>query len=117
MRWEVEYTDGFGKWGNDLSDQEQESVDASVRLLEERGPTLGSPTAVGSVDQNMAICANFALNIKAALCGLSMRLIRDERQSCCSEGIRPVTIGGTTQMFPSPTDSTMRTWRNYERRG
>ena len=47
MRWEIEYTDGFGKWWNDLSDQEQESVDASVRLLEQRGPTLGSPHSSG----------------------------------------------------------------------
>jgi hypothetical protein len=36
-----EYTDEFGHWWADLSEPEQESVAASVRLLEERGPTLG----------------------------------------------------------------------------
>jgi|APFre7841882724_1041349.scaffolds.fasta_scaffold89033_2 hypothetical protein len=43
MSWDVEYTDEFGHWWADLSEEEQESVAASVRLLEERGPTLGFP--------------------------------------------------------------------------
>lgn len=43
MRWEVEYTDEFGQWWSGLSEDEQEPLDASVRLLEERGPTLGFP--------------------------------------------------------------------------
>ena len=47
MRWEVEYTDEFGKWWSGLSEQEQESLDASVRLLEERGPALGFPHCSG----------------------------------------------------------------------
>jgi len=41
MNWEVEYTHEFGEWWSDLSEDEQESLAASVRLLEERGPTLG----------------------------------------------------------------------------
>lgn len=41
--WEVEYTDEFGEWWDSLSEAEQESVDASVRLLEARGPHLGHP--------------------------------------------------------------------------
>ena len=47
MRWEVEYTDEFGNWWSDLSHEEQESLDASVRLLEERGPALGFPHSSG----------------------------------------------------------------------
>jgi hypothetical protein len=43
MRWEVEYTDPFGDWWSDLSETEQESVAASVRLLEEYGPYLCHP--------------------------------------------------------------------------
>ena len=42
-RWEVEYTDEFGGWWNGLTQAEQELVDASVRLLEARGPQLGHP--------------------------------------------------------------------------
>lgn len=47
MSWEVEYTDEFEKWWDGLSEDEQESVAASVRLLEERGPSLGFPHSGG----------------------------------------------------------------------
>lgn len=41
--WAVEFTDEFGRWWSGLSEGEQESVAASVRLLEVRGPDLGFP--------------------------------------------------------------------------
>ncbi|HEX8392757.1 MAG TPA: type II toxin-antitoxin system RelE/ParE family toxin [Longimicrobium sp.] len=41
--YEVEYTDEFGGWWERLSTSEQESVAASVRLLERRGPHLPHP--------------------------------------------------------------------------
>jgi len=47
MQWEVEFTDVFEAWWNDLSADEQVSVDASVRLLEVRGPALGFPHSSG----------------------------------------------------------------------
>lgn len=47
MSWEVEFTDEFGDWWNGLSKEEQESLDASVRLLEEHGPSLGFPHSSG----------------------------------------------------------------------
>ena len=47
MTWEVEYTDEFEAWWNSMSEDEQESVDASVRLLEERGPQLPFPHSSG----------------------------------------------------------------------
>ena len=47
MRWDVEYTDEFEAWWDDLSEEEQVSVAASVQLLEERGPTLGFPHSSG----------------------------------------------------------------------
>ena len=43
MKWLVEYTDEFEKWWSKLSEDEQVSIDASVRLLEARGPDLGFP--------------------------------------------------------------------------
>lgn len=46
-RWEVEYTDEFGDWWQGLTEAEQESVNAHVRLLEERGPQLGHPHSSG----------------------------------------------------------------------
>ena len=47
MTWEIEYTDEFGNWWESLTEDEQVSVAASVRLLEERGPTLGFPHSSG----------------------------------------------------------------------
>jgi len=43
LAWEVEFTDEFGRWWSNLSETEQVSVAASVRLLELRGPDLGFP--------------------------------------------------------------------------
>jgi len=43
LGWEVEYTDEFGEWWDGLDEAQQESVDASVRMLEARGPQLGYP--------------------------------------------------------------------------
>lgn len=47
MGWEVEFADEFGAWWNDLAEQEQGKVDASVRLLEEFGPALDFPHTSG----------------------------------------------------------------------
>jgi hypothetical protein len=47
MSWNVEYTDEFGDWWSGLGEDEQESLAASVRLLEERGPALGFPHSSG----------------------------------------------------------------------
>jgi hypothetical protein len=46
-KWEVEYTDELGEWWGALTEAEQESIDASVRLLEEKGPNLGFPHTSG----------------------------------------------------------------------
>jgi hypothetical protein len=48
--WEVEFTDRFEKWWDELSEEEQEETDARVEVLERRGPTLGRPLvdAIGS---------------------------------------------------------------------
>lgn len=43
MAWDVEYTDSFGIWWSGLSAHEQESLDTSVRLLEELGSRQGFP--------------------------------------------------------------------------
>ncbi|WP_323031719.1 type II toxin-antitoxin system RelE/ParE family toxin [Brachymonas denitrificans] len=47
VKWEVEYTDELGDWWASLTEAEQESIDASVRLLEEKGPGLGFPHSSG----------------------------------------------------------------------
>jgi len=47
MSWEVEYTDEFEQWWAGLSEAEQESVAASVGLLEQFGPQLPFPHSSG----------------------------------------------------------------------
>ena len=49
MLWCIEYTDEFGVWWDGLSDAEQESVAASVGLLERLGPDLPVPHSSGVV--------------------------------------------------------------------
>lgn len=44
---DVEYTDEFESWWADLPEDEQESISASVELLERRGPTLPFPHSSG----------------------------------------------------------------------
>src|SRR5690242_13238140 len=56
MAWEVEYTDEFGTWWGLLTEDEQESIAASVELLREFGPQLSRPhadTLVASRHSNM----------------------------------------------------------------
>jgi hypothetical protein len=45
--WDVEYTDEFGEWWNRLTEAQQVSIDASVQMLESRGPQLGYPHSSG----------------------------------------------------------------------
>ncbi len=47
MGWEVEYTDQFGDWWEDLTDGEQDEVLAVVGLLEKLGPQLSFPHTSG----------------------------------------------------------------------
>lgn len=47
MEWEVEFTDEFEAWWESLSEEEQEDIDAGVRLLEKRGPNLPFPYSSG----------------------------------------------------------------------
>jgi hypothetical protein len=54
--WEVEYTDTFGSWWDELGPEEQDRVTAAVELLETGGPALGRPlvdTLQGSRHPNM----------------------------------------------------------------
>jgi hypothetical protein len=47
MAWEVEYTDEFEGWWGRLSEDEQVSVRASIKLLMNLGPHLPFPHACG----------------------------------------------------------------------
>lgn len=45
MSWDVEASDEFADWWRGLTSVQKEAVDATVGLLEERGPSLGRPHA------------------------------------------------------------------------
>ena len=47
MSFEVEYTDEFADWWDTLGEDEQDSVDAAVELLEAFGPRLPFPHSSG----------------------------------------------------------------------
>ncbi|SPZ02500.1 addiction module toxin RelE [Pseudomonas luteola] len=47
MAWEIEFTDEFEGWWEDLTEAVQEDIDAHVTLLEERGPQLPFPFSSG----------------------------------------------------------------------
>jgi len=47
MSWEVEFSDEFGRWWGGLNAAEQKSVDFTVSLLQEVGPTLRMPHSSG----------------------------------------------------------------------
>ena len=47
MSWSVEYTDEFGEWWNELSENEQEDFTSIVELLTEYGPRLSFPYSSG----------------------------------------------------------------------
>lgn len=47
MATEVEYTDEFGDWWNALEADVQDAIDVHVRLLEDRGTSLGFPYSSG----------------------------------------------------------------------
>ena len=47
MPWEVEYTDQFGEWWSELSENNQDAVAAIVDLLRELGPLLPFPYSSG----------------------------------------------------------------------
>jgi hypothetical protein len=45
VEWEVEFTDEFGQWWDSLTEDEQDSVNDVVTLLQREGPKLPRPHA------------------------------------------------------------------------
>jgi hypothetical protein len=101
--WQIEFTDEFGEWWNELSEEEQEEIDARVRVLEHRGPGLGRPL----VD---SIASSRHPNMKE-LRGGSIRILfafDPRRVAILLIGATSATIGqvGTKWRFRRPTIST-----------
>lgn len=43
VRWEIEYTDEFELWWDELDEEDQERVQVAAEILELTGPALGRP--------------------------------------------------------------------------
>jgi hypothetical protein len=43
VEWEIEFTDEFGEWWDDLTEEEQDAVAVKVGLLRQLGPVLRRP--------------------------------------------------------------------------
>ncbi len=113
MAWEVEYSAEFHAWWDGLTAQEQEDVDATVQVLEEKGPSLRRPLSGqirGSKHANMK-----GLIIQHA--GKPYRvlyiLIPEEMRCSCSVEIRPATKDGTKKTCREPTGFTINISRNF----
>ncbi len=67
MKWEIEYTDEFEGWWDDLTEDEQDSIESCIPFLRSRGPGLGRPlvdTVKGSRHPNMKELRPPATNIR-----------------------------------------------------
>ena len=67
MKWDVEYTDEFKDWWDDLTEDEQDSVEACIPFLQLRGSALGRPlvdTLTRSRHSNMKELRPPATNIR-----------------------------------------------------
>ena len=107
--WEVEVTGDFEAWWNDLSEGEQENVDAKVMLLRRLEPKLGRPHAdtVGrSRHRNMK---ELVVQHQGRPFRGFLRSIHAARLSCSSAEIRRGIGGSTSDIFPSRTGSTTST--------
>ena len=82
MMWEVEFTDELGAWWETLEEREQESIDASVQLLEARGPQLAIHIRLALSNPDIRTCVNCVFNTMDSLIEFCMRSIRAELQYC-----------------------------------
>jgi hypothetical protein len=96
-KWEVEFTDEFGDWWFGLDEAEQESVDASVRLLESAGPWLGFPFSSKVNGSKHAHMRELRIqHIRFASCTPSTHAVAP---FCSLAVIRPEMVAGTCTTF------------------
>jgi len=62
MSWEVEYTDEFDTWWDELIVDEQVSLTASILLLEQKDQCYLFPIALESLAQSIHTCENLGFN-------------------------------------------------------
>ena len=81
MAWEVEVTDQFQEWWHTLDEEQQDAVTIKVSLLQELGPTLGSPHSSDIKGSRHGRCESFAHSTRVGRYGCSMPSTPGGRQS------------------------------------
>ena len=83
MAYEVEFTEEFEQWWNSLDADEQESIDFSVRLLEEQAFISSGLTLIRSTGvPGFRICVNFAVSTRDGPIAFSLPSIPGVPRSC-----------------------------------
>jgi hypothetical protein len=76
MSWEIETSDEFVTWYQSLTEDEIDSVDFSIELLEQAGPVLGRPHVDTLKGSKIANLKNFGFNTKGDHCEFCSCLTR-----------------------------------------
>ena len=95
MEWNVEYTDEFESWWDELLDPVQEDVNAYVNLLIKKGPNCLFRTAAVSTARNMSICANSESKAAASPSEFFMHSILLDQRFFSSVATKLATIAST----------------------
>jgi len=106
VEWAIEITDEFIAWWTGLDEHEQESVAASIDLLEQYGPSLPHPHSSGINGSSIRECENSGFSTKVGRFVCFMPLIPAARASYSLLATRQATDDSTKGWFLSPTSST-----------
>lgn len=111
-KWEIEYTDEFGDWWGQLTEAEQESVNASVLLLEECGPNLRFPHSSGIETSKHDHMRELRTQHEGRHTERFMPLTREERQFFWSGEIKQAITDGMKNMCHLPMAYMTAIWLN-----
>jgi len=82
LAWDVEFSDEFGEWWDSLTAAEQKSVDFTVSLLQELGPTLRMPHSSGVEMSRHTHVRELRIGTKDVPTASCTHSIRAGRQCC-----------------------------------
>lgn len=117
MTWEIEGTDEFEHWFDELGDAEQASVAAAVDYLGLKGPHLGAPYSSAVRSSRHPHMRELRIQHRGRPLRVSMPSIHGAPRFCCWGATRRATTGGTSGTCRSPMICTTRTWPSSGERG
>jgi hypothetical protein len=109
MAWDVEFSDEFGEWWDGLDATEQKSVDFTVTLLAEAGPTLKMPHSSGVETSRHRHMRELRIQHEGHPYRSFMRSILAVQQFCWSAETKQETTDGTRNTFLGETIFTTST--------